>query len=86
MTILNMRTMPHACMWNFRPTFDTDVECVKATALMVLAGTDPWTILVTWLNGGCFVTCKANSLVFNNDTCHYIMIHVSLSNTNENSL
>jgi len=64
MTILNMRTMQNLC-----PTFDTDFECVKGTALMVLAGSNPWTILVTWLNRGCFVPYKTISLVFDNDTC-----------------
>ena len=67
MTILNMRTHAHnvSCMC---PTFDTDFESVKGTALMVLTGSDPWTILVTWLNRGCFVPCRAISLVFDNDT------------------
>jgi len=75
-TILNMRTMPHVC--RICVPFDTDVENVKATALMVLAGSDPCTTLATWLNRGCVVPYKAISLVFDNDTC--VIIYVSLYN------
>jgi len=35
---------------NLRPTVDTDVESAKGTALMVLAVSDPLSILVRWLN------------------------------------
>jgi len=57
-----------------RPIFDTDVESGRGTALMVLAGSDPWTILVTWLNRGPFVPCKAISLVFDKDSMHVTKI------------